>query len=133
MTNTELLPHPLDPPSLNNRRARGSKDCRRADVKIADRCWFGKSLCNQWGQAGWPRPTWPLHFTCLSARATIPGTFQLKVDERFVIISKAESSLSQGRQISGHWRPIPASHIPKGNSSQNLGRILNRKKALGLT
>lgn len=61
------------------------------------------------------------------------GTFQLNVDEKFGIISKATSSLSQGRRIAGHGRPITASHIPKGNGSQDLGHILKRKKALGLT
>lgn len=60
-----------------------------------------------------------------SARQQLHGDFELKVDERFRMTAKAESSLSQ---ISGHGRPIPASHIPKANGSQDLGHTLNRQR-----
>lgn len=97
---TSPIPQVL-PLSSTNGRAQQSRACRRAEGNLSDRCGFGKSKFNQWGQAGCSRPPGP----STSRASAGTNTWWLsgyKRDKRFRIISNAISSLSQGRQISGY-------------------------------
>lgn len=73
ITNTKPPPVPQGPPSLNQLM----EEPRRAEGKKIDRCRFGKSKFNQWGQ-GAGQNHWSLHFTYqCSNNHTV--AFQLKV------------------------------------------------------